>query len=230
MSLFTRSARSRHSRVGRRHASARLASSGATVSGTVSGPNSGDLTPTLVFLYNARQQTVTATALPIVASDGAYTIAGVPAGRWMAFCQPAPQTSLASQTYNARPGFAPLGSPIIVGDGQSITGVDFNLAPAGLLTVTVLDSTAAPVPGATLLNYLVDRDRLTTGSRTPPSTDATGSANLANVPLQSKLAVLAPNGTVVWWDSASSKERSKALVVPAQGDVLPVTVTLPLGA
>jgi hypothetical protein len=148
----------------------------------------------------------------------------------MAFCQPAPGTPLAAQTWKGRPGFTPHGKPIVVKDGRGVSGVDFELAPAGLQVVTVLDSTGAPVPGVSVLSYLVDRNALTTGSRPPPQTGATGSANLANVPLLSKLAVVTPNGTVVWWDGAPSKNRSKALVIPAQGHALPVTVTLPKGS
>jgi hypothetical protein len=81
-----------------------------------------------------------------------------------------------------------------------------------------------------LLSYFLHQTRLTAGIRQPPTTDATGSANLANVPLQSQLAVLTPNGAVVWWDGAPSKQQSKALVIPAQGNVLTVAVTLPPGA
>ena len=208
----------------------RLASGGGTVSGTVRGPNAGDLTPTIVFLYNSGNQTRTKRALPIVASDGRYSIAHVPAGQWMAFCQPAPQTPLAAQTYNGSPGFTPQGKPILVVAGHKVSHVDFHLAPAGLLIVTVVDTAGAPVAGATLLSYFLHQNQLTAGIRQPPATDATGSANLANVPLQSQLAVVTPNGTVVWWDEAPSKQQSKALVIPAQGNALTVAVTLPPGA
>jgi hypothetical protein len=122
------------------------------------------------------------------------------------------------------------GTRIAVEAGETVRHVDFHLPEAGLLTVTVRDATGAPVPGATLLSVQPDAPNLTTGSRVPPATDATGSAILANVPLRSKLAVVTPNGKLKWCDGAPSKQRSKALVILAQGDVLPLEVTLPPGA
>jgi hypothetical protein len=235
MSPLTHRTRHAERRVNRRTVLVRLATSAGTpsagaVAGTISGPNSGDLSTTIVFLYNAAQQSVTAPALPIVASDGTYAIANVPAGKWMAFCQPAAQTPLTVQTYNGKPGFKPHGTLISVRNGLTVTGVDFALTPAGLLTVTVVNSTGVPVAGTILLNYLVDRNRLTCGMLQPPTTDATGSAILANVPLQSKLGLVTPGGTFVWWDAARTKHRSQTLVIPGQGELLSVTVTLPPGA
>ena len=201
-----------------------------TVSGIVSGPHAGDLSLTVVFLYNASHHAVTKPALPIVASGGTYTIHGVPAGKWMAFCQPAARTPLTGQTYKGETGFDPSGTPITVRAGGTVTGIDFHLARAGLLKVTVTDSTGKAIAGASILSYFVDRNRLTSGTRPPPKTDAKGSANLANVPLQSKLAVITRTGKGYWWDGATSKKASKTLVIPAQGHVLAVAVTLPAGA
>jgi hypothetical protein len=147
----------------------------------------------------------------------------------MAFCQPAAQTPLAAQTYYAEAGFLPHSTPIMVKTRQAVSGINFHLAPAGLLIVTVLDSSGAPVPGAILLSFLVAYERLTSGTRSPPTTDASGSANLANVPLRSQLGVATPAGNFYWWDGAPSKNKSQVLVIPAQGNVLAVTVTLPPG-
>jgi hypothetical protein len=224
MSLLTQLTHYADTRV--THRSAREGS----VAGRIHGAHHGDLSSTIVFLYNRARRTITAPRLPIVAPDGTYIIHRVPPGRWMAFCQPAPATPLAAQTYKRKPGFTVHGTRIAVAAGETVRHVDFHLPEAGLLIVTVRDATGAPVPGATLLSLQLDAQSFTTGSRVPPTTDASGSANLANVPLQSKLAVVTPNGNVKWWDRAPSKHRSKALVISAQGHVLPVEVTLPPGA
>lgn len=217
-------------RTARRRLTRRPSDTGASVFGQVSGPNHGDLSYTVVVLYNAAGDVVTAPGPPVVAANGKYGITGVPDGTWMAFCQPAPSTPLVAMTYQGKESWVGShGTPITVATGAEITGINFRLPAAGIITVSVVDSSGAPISGATVLSFLSTANRFACGNRPPPLTDANGLANLANVPLKSKLAIVTPAGTRLWWDGATNIRKSAAVSIAQQGGVAAIDVTIPPG-
>jgi len=104
---------------------------------------------------------------------------------------------------------------------------DLRLVAAGLLRVIVADPAGAPIPGASVMVFAVSKQILTCA---PASTDASGTALLSNVPLASKLAIVASSQhTSVWWRSAETWSRATVVTIPKQGQGRTVTATLQVG-
>lgn len=120
-----------------------------SISGTV--VSSADRTP----LARARVLlTSAALAEPRVAlsgTDGTYRFPHLPAG---SFSLSATRSGYVPQEYGER-RFAP-SAPVTLGDGQQLAGIDFAMAPAGVIAGRVLDEDGQPFSGATV-DALVSR-------------------------------------------------------------------------
>lgn len=197
-----------------------------TVRGRVSGPGVSDFSGCLVYLYDtATGKTRVPGRQPPVRPDGRYSVSSVRPGTWRVFCLPDSATPLAAMTYHQKQGYRDAdGTPIEVRRFETITA-NFSLRAAGQLRVVVTDQAGQPIAGAHVMSYIVTR---TVAATPPTTTDASGVAVLANVPLASKLLVIGPSGFGgAWWDNHQSWSSAKVLELPKQDRGRTINVTLP---
>jgi hypothetical protein len=197
----------------------------ATVRGKVSGPGVTDFSQCVVFLYET-----TGTSKPHmkpVSATGHYQIGNVPPGKWRAICVVDAGTPLATMTYKGKPGYHYTTGTVITITGAQTVYANFALPPAGVLAVIVMNQSAVPVSGAYVWNF----EALTeVATATPVITDVNGIALLGNVPLTSKVLIFDPATKVgVWWDGAQSWATATAVALPAQGEGISISATLPEG-
>jgi hypothetical protein len=217
--MFVKWRASQHTRV------SGVLSKNGLVKGRVTAPSGYSVSGAVVFLTTTSGNAVSSSA-PLTAT-GYYTIPAVPPGNYVAVCQPAPGTALGIQTFRNIPGnglYVGSGMPIVVSAGATTKEINFKLQPAGILRVAAVDAaTGKPVPGVTVSVVNPATGGLT---QTPAVTGSDGIAFIGNVALQSKLAIVAPQGyTSFFWPNASTLKAAKVVQL-TPGTPFPLTVHL----
>jgi hypothetical protein len=197
----------------------------ATVRGTVSGPGVTDYSGCVVFLYPASGNSPP--HMQRVSATGDYLISSAPPGRWRAICVPGAALRLVPTTYNGKPGYQySAGTVITINKAQTIH-VNFVLPPAGALQVMAKNRAGAPVSGAYV--WAVEAG-VNAPAGNPEVADTSGTAILTHVPLKSKVFLIDPATHIgVWWDRAQSWKTATTITLPAQGQGISISATLPEG-
>jgi hypothetical protein len=197
----------------------------AAVRGKVSGPGVTNLTGCVVFLYETTGSSPP--HMQKVSATGHYLIGSVPPGSWRAICIPGPGLPLAPITYKGKPGYQYSAGTIITITGAQTVYANFALPPAGALQVMAVNRAGGPVSGA----YVWAAEAgVNVAAGTPKVTDTSGTVILTHVPMKSKVFLADPATNIaVWWDGAQSWATATIITLPAQGQGISISATLPEG-
>jgi carboxypeptidase family protein len=113
--------------------------------------NSADRTPLARARVVLTSPALAEPRVVLSGADGTYQFQHLPAA---SYSLSATRSGYAPQEYGQRR--AATGTPVSLGDGQRLTGIDFALAPAGVIAGVVLDEDDKPFAGATI-DALVSR-------------------------------------------------------------------------
>ncbi len=122
---------------------------GGTIAGTVTDATSAQAESGICV--SAYGVSVGVGASAVSASDGTYTLSGLPPGLYVVSFSPcAPGSPYASQFYDGSPGGTTswgFATPLTVTSGGTIPGIDAQMEPGGSITGTVTDASGNPVAG-----------------------------------------------------------------------------------
>ena len=196
-----------------------------TVAGTVTDPNGLPVDGAAVHAYRPADG-LAPTASTTTAADGTYTFTGLPdsTDTRIAAVPPAGRPDLRTRWYDDAPT-RPLATPLTVGLGIDLAGIDIALTGTTTIAGTVTDGTD-PVAGATVAAWPVDAF-LPAATAT---TAADGTFALGDLlPGDHRLQIIPPYGaglTAEWYDDAPTHTTANLLTPTGTTPVTGITVTL----